>query len=161
MEAIPSDSPVTEITENTKPQKKYIFPYWSNKENRHLMVTIEHENGKKSVASIQDKDGTNPDMKTILEQFTEEQIDENTRVSLERRNENLKKTAERRESQKARKQQESLFTAKLQAFEIDAVKNCKDIVLKRNIRKAKSIMEVTAHTVILIMKEIESAEKDN
>lgn len=159
MEAIPSDSSVTEITENPKPKKEYVFPYWSNKENRHLMVTIRFENGKQSVASIQDKDGTNPDMKAILEQFTEEQIDENTRVSLERRNENIRKSAERRESQKVRRQQETLFNAKLQAFEIDTVKNCKDVNLKRNIRKAKSVMEVTAHTVILIMKETESGEK--
>jgi len=143
------------------PKKQYKDPYWSNRENRHLIVTIVQPNGKEQIASIHDKEGTNPDMKAVLEQYTEEQIDDNTNQALERRNNNIKKSAERRESQKARAKQEALFNAKLEAFEIDSIKNSKNTQLKRLIRKSKSIMEVQAYTTILLMKDLESAEEEN
>ena len=158
--SVPVDTSVTEV-ENTRPKKTYKDPYWSNRENRHLIVTIVQPNGKEQIASIHDKEGTNPDMKSVLEHYTEEQIDENTRQALERRNDNIKKSAERRESQRARAKQESLFAAKLDAFEIDTVKNSKNVELKRHIRKAKSILEVQAYATILMMKELENAKEEN
>jgi|SRR6056300_1545721 len=158
--SVPLDSSVTEIVEESKPTKEYLNPYWSNKSNRHLIVTVKLSNGVERMASIQDTDGTNPDMKEILKVYTEEQIDENTRLNLEKRNANIKKTAERRESQKARAQQEALFAVKLESFEIDKVKNSKNTELKKLIRKAKSVVEVQAYTTILLMKELESAEEE-
>ena len=139
-------------------KKKYLFPYWSNKDNRHLIVTIENSTGQHSMASIMDPDGTNPDMKAVLEQYTEEEIDANTQEGLDRRNENIKRQMERRESQQARARQEGLFNCKLEAFEVDAIKNSKNTELKRMIRKSKSIMEVQAYATILLMKELENVE---
>ena len=144
--------------EISPPKKKYLFPYWSNKDNRHLIVTIENSAGQQNMASIMDPDGTNPDMKAVLEQFTEEEIDANTQEGLDRRNQNIKQQMERRESQAARGKQEVLFNCKLEAFEVDAIKNSKNIELKRAIRKSKSIMEVQAYTTILMMKELENEE---
>ena len=156
--AVSVDSPVETIPTET-PKKKYLNPYWSNKENRHLIVTIEQSNGQTSMASIQDSDGTNPDMKAVLEQYTEDEIDDNTKKGLDRRNENIKRQMERRESQAARGRQEMLFNCKLEAFEIDTIKNSKNIELKRMIRKSKSIMEVQAYATILLMKELENVKE--
>ena len=150
------DTSVTQVSEEITPKKKYLNPYWSNKDNRHLIVTIELANGQHSMASIQDPEGTNPDMKAVLEQYTEEEIDANTQEGLDRRNENIKRQMERRESQQARAKQEALFNCKLQAFEVDAIKNSKNTELKRMIRKSKSIMEVQAYATILLMKELEN-----
>lgn len=146
--------------EVSSPSKKYLNPYWSNKDNRHLVVTIEKPNGQKNLASIQDPDGTNPDMKAILEQYTEEEIDANTQEGLDRRNEKIKQQMERRESQQARAKQEMLFNAKLEAFEIEKIKNSKNAELKRMIRKSKSILEVQSYATILIMKELENGATD-
>jgi hypothetical protein len=154
----PADAPVTG-QQITTTGKQYLHPYWANKENRHLIVTIKQPNGKESIASIQDKDGTNPDMKAVLELYTEEQIMKNTDDGLRRRNENLRKQAERRESQRSRALQEELFSAKLLAFEIDAVKNSKNSEMKRKIRKAKSVMEVHVMTTALVIKDMESEEE--
>ena len=153
------DTSVTQVSEEITPKKKYLNPYWSNKDNRHLIVTIELANGQHSMASIQDPEGTNPDMKAVLEQYTEEEIDANTQKGLERRNENIKRQMERRESQQARAKQEALFNCKLQAFEVDAIKNSKNTELKRMIRKSKSIMEVQAYATILLMKELENGKE--
>ena len=153
------DTSVTQVSEEITPKKKYLNPYWSNKDNRHLIVTIELANGQHSMASIQDPEGTNPDMKAVLEQYTEEEIDANTQEGLDRRNENIKRQMERRESQQARARQEALFNCKLQAFEVDAIKNSKNTELKRMIRKSKSIMEVQAYATILLMKELENGKE--
>ena len=111
------------------------------------------------MASIQDPEGTNPDMKAVLEQYTEEEIDANTQKGLERRNENIKRQMERRESQQARAKQEALFNCKLEAFEVEAIKNSKNAEMKRMIRKSKSIMEVQAYATILLMKELENGKE--
>jgi len=157
--SVSSDTSVTQVSEEITPKKKYLNPYWSNKDNRHLIVTIELANGQHSMASIQDPEGTNPDMKAVLEQYTEEEIDANTQEGLDRRNENIKRQMERRESQQARARQEALFNCKLQAFEVDAIKNSKNTELKRMIRKSKSIMEVQAYATILLMKELENGKE--
>lgn len=155
--AVPIDTAVTQTVEE-KPTKKYLFPYWSNKENRHLVVTIEKPDGQTNIASIMDPDGTNPDMKAVLEQYTEEEIDANTQEGLDRRNNKIKQQMERRESQQARAKQEMLFNCKLEAFEIDAIKNSKNTDMKRLIRKSKSVMEVQAYATILLMRDIENGE---
>ena len=153
------DTSVTQVSKEITPKKKYLNPYWSNKDNRHLIVTIELANGQHSRASIQDPEGTNPDMKAVLEQYTEEEIDANTQEGLDRRNENIKRQMERRESQNARAKQEALFNCKLEAFEVEAIKNSKNAELKRMIRKSKSIMEVQAYATILLMKELENGKE--
>ena len=157
--AVSLGTSVTQVSEEVTPKKKYLNPYWSNKDNRHLIVTIEQPNGQTSIASIQDSDGTNPDMKAVLEQYTEDEIDNNTKNGLDRRNENIKRQMERRESQAARARQEVLFGAKLAAFEVEEIKNSKNTELKRMIRKSKSIMEVQAYATILLMKELENGEE--
>lgn len=156
--SVPVDTSVTEV-ETTPPKKIYKNPYWSNRDNRHLIVTIVQPNGKESLASIHDREGTNPDMRAVLEQYTEEQIDDNTNKALERRNENIRRSAERRESQKARAKQEALFAVKLEAFEVDAIKNSKNTELKRLIRKSKSILEAQSYATILMMKELEDGKE--
>ena len=156
---VSADSPVTKA-ETTEVTKKYLYPYWSNRERRHLIVTVEHPNGKTNLVSIMDPEGTNPDMISVLKQYTEEEIDANTEEGLRRRNENIKKAAERRESQAARAKQELLFNTKLEAFEIPTVKNSKDVELKRLIRKAKSPMEVNAYVTILLMRDLDNAKEE-
>lgn len=138
-----------------KPKPKYVFPYWSNKETKHLIVTLEYPNGTRATASVQDVDGDNPDYNAILEEFGEEQIDANTAEGVARRDDQIKKRLQRKESEAIRAKQEQLFGAKLDAFEITAVKESKNTKLKRLIRKAKTPMEVTAYTTILLMESMD------
>ena len=138
-----------------KPKPKYVFPYWSNKDTKHLIVTLEYPNGTKATASVQDVDGDNPDYNAILEEFGEEQIDANTAEGVARRDDQIKKRLQRKESEAIRAKQEQLFGAKLDAFEITAVKESKNTKLKRLIRKAKTPMEVTAYTTILLMESMD------
>ena len=141
------------------PKYKFTDPYWSNKDAKHVIVTIEYPNGKRATASVQDNDGENPDYKRIMEEFGEEVLDKNTEDGIKRRDENIKKRNERLDSQQARARQEMLFNAKLESFEISAVKESKNTELKRLIRKAKTPMEVGAYTTILLMENLRDEGK--
>jgi hypothetical protein len=153
-------SNITTVPDEPK-KKNFVYkdPYWSNKEAKHMIVTLEYPDGRKSTASIQDKDGTNPDYKAVLEEFGEEVLDENTAEGVKRRDEQIKKRLERKETEVVRAKQEQLFGAKLQSFEIDAVKDSDNIKLKRLIRKAKSPMEVQAYTTILLMETMDEQKE--
>ena len=143
------------VQDETIKKRNFIYkdPYWSNKDAKHMIVTLEYPDGRKSTASIQDKDGTNPDYKAVLEEFGEEVLDKNTEEGVKRRDENIKKRLQRKETEAVRARQEALFNSKLQAFELDKVKGSTNISLKRLIRKAKSPLEVTAYTTILLLDD--------
>lgn len=128
-------------------------PYWSNKENQHLIVEFVYpETGKRVTASIMN-DGNNRDYDEVLKKFSIEQIDANTKKRIDDRNKRIEQNIERQKVERTRAQQEQLFSAKLDAFEIDAVKKSTNRELKSKIRKAKNFMEVTAFTVMLLMQE--------
>jgi len=143
------------VQDETIKKRNFVYkdPYWSNKDAKHMIVTLEYPDGRKSTASIQDKDGTNPDYKAVLEEFGEEVLDKNTEEGVKRRDENIKKRLQRKETEAVRARQEALFNSKLQAFELDKVKGSTNISLKRLIRKAKSPLEVTAYTTILLLDD--------
>ena len=143
---------ITRVEETPKVKNyKYTHPYWSNKDAKHIVVVLEYDDGRKATASVQDMDGTNPDYIAILEEFGVEQLDKNTEEGIRRRDEGIKKRLQRKETEAVRAKQEQLFGAKLQAFEIDNVKDSSNIELKRLIRKAKSPLEVQAYTTILLL----------
>jgi|TARA_B100000282_G_C31541921_1_gene403380 hypothetical protein len=130
-------------------------PYWGNDEKTQVMCEFHFENGPTQVAAVtQTKEG-NPDWEEIFQNFTIEQIDDLTKTAL----------AEAREEHEKRKQQEkddiermkvdALFQAKLDAFDIDIIKNSKNRQLKSRIRKAKTLLEVTAFASALITLEHE------
>jgi hypothetical protein len=98
-------------------------------------------------------EGSNPDYIAIMEKFTEEEIDENTRRREERRAEEVRQRMERSKVDMQRRKDEALFEAKLEAFEITVVKNSSNKALKTKIRRSKSAMEVMAYTVMLIQAE--------
>ena len=82
-----------------------------------------------------------------------EQLDKNTEEGVKRRDEQIKKRLERKEAEAIRAKQEQLFGAKLQAFELDKIKDSSNVELKRLIRKAKSPLEVQAYTTILLLDD--------
>lgn len=128
-------------------------PYWSNKENQHLIVEFVYpETGKRVTASIMN-DGNNRDYDEVMKKFSIEQIDANTKKRIDDRNKRIEQNIERQKVDKTRMQQEQLFAAKLDAFDIEVVKSSTNRELKSKIRKAKNLMEVTAFTVMLLMQE--------
>lgn len=98
----------------------------------------------------------NPDFNEIIKQLTEEKITENT----EERNERKVKEREladqkRLEHEKARRLQ-GLFEYKIEAFEVEEIKNSKNRLLKSKLRKAKNIVEVNIYSMLIVMEHLEN-----
>ena len=138
-------------------ERKIENPYWSNKETKHIIAEFVYEDGRRQLASIVGSED-NPDYVEILEKFTIEQIDANTKERLDKRDEQIKRNRDRQEVDRTRMQQEALFAAKLDAFEIPIIKTSTNRAAKAKIRKAKTLMEVTAYAVMLMIQEEAAAE---
>jgi uncharacterized protein YydD (DUF2326 family) len=133
--------------------------YDHNRITSILMITDEEGRITKQQLTINkyNPDGTdNPDFKDIIEQLTEEKITENTQKrSKKREAEREAREQQRREREKAEELQK-LFEAKIQAFEIDDIKNSSNKVLKSKLRKAKNLIEVNIYSMMIVMEELEN-----
>lgn len=136
--------------------------YDQNRITSVLMITDEAGRVTKQQLTVNryNPDGTdNPDFQEILAQLTEEKITENTQKRNERKAaEREAKEQQRLEREKALELQK-LFEAKIQAFEIEDVKNSKNRVLKAKLRKAKNLVEVNIYSMMIVMEELENGSE--
>lgn len=144
--------------------------FWETETKKELNCILELEDDLGRVTrqvmrlNQSDKEGNpNPDYDEVVEVLTEELIDKNTEER------NTRKAAEKEERKirdeehaKARKL-EQLFNYKMEAFEVEEVKNCKDRKLKAKLRRAKSKFEVDMWAIQILqdsMKETEDGGKE-
>lgn len=128
-------------------------PHWINNARTMLSAEFHYEDGRVLSAVINKSDANNPDWIEVMEKFSSDDIEKNTREAI-RRQASQRDAQERAEkAAKDRKQQEDLFAIKLQAFELPVVKNATNRSLKSQIRRAKSDFEVYAYTAALILSE--------
>ena len=130
-------------------------PYWGNSNKTQVICEFHYKDGPIQTAAITDTKEGNPDWKEVFDTFTTEEIDNLTEGA---KAEDAKEHEKRKEFEKdeiERMKSDALFDAKLEAFEIEDIKNSKNRTFKSRIRKSKSIMEVTALTAALIILENE------
>lgn len=130
-------------------------PYWGNDEKTQVMCEFHYEDGSAQIAAVTDTEEGNPDWKEIFNNFTTQQIDELTDGALAEAREEHEKKKQMQRDEVERMKVDALFQAKLDAFDIDMIKNSKNRELKSKIRKAKSLIEVTAFASALITLEHE------
>ena len=135
-------------------KREIINPRWANERKDQILAKFKYENGNVVTAAISvPPGGRNPDWDEIVETFGIDRLDENLEKDLSehRKRKAMQAEAKRQEMEFARA--EVLFGAKAEAFDISVVKNSSNKKLKNKIRKASSIMEVTAYTTALILSE--------
>ena len=135
-------------------------PWWGNEEKTIVRCQFFMENGEILEASVSDTEEGNPDWYEIMETFGVEDIDKRTQAFIDTHEEQHRKEKEWKKDQQERQKSDALFAVKLEAFEMDLIKNSKNRELKSMIRKAKSIMEVTVYAGVLVMKELELETKE-
>jgi len=96
----------------------------------------------------------------FFEQVSAEKVDKNTNERSARKEKERVIEAQRREETLRAKQLEALFDAKLKAFEIQDIKDCKNRQLKARLRKAKNMVEVNAFATIIIMEQINNESEE-
>ena len=140
---------------------KYKHPYFLDKSVRsmkaEILVAGEYQECIIN-AGAPETGYVNADYDAIMEEYGEEELDRLTALVNDIESEKLERHEEQKTIQLNRMKQETLFNMKLEAFEIEIVKNSKNKELKKLIRKAKTPLEVQAYTTILIQKEMDTYE---
>lgn len=144
------------MSEETLP--KYKDPIWQDKSNRHIVCRLLQSNGEYAVAHIVAADGYNEDYEAVIKLFGEEELDRLTAEHEIERQKQIKFEKERAEADFVRQKQEVLFNMKLEAFEIEEIKNNQNRELKKRLRKAKTPIEVHAYATLLIQEALANAE---
>jgi len=145
------------VEEKVIVNKKILDPYWCNNDKTQVGCQFEYDDGTILNVTVSDTAQGNPDWAEIHETFTKEQIDDNTNMMLERKRKE-REERDRIDYENAEKMKaDILFQAKLEAFEIEEIKNSTDRDLKSKLRKSKNLTELQAYAATLIMKELSSA----
>jgi hypothetical protein len=150
----------------TQISRTYRNVTWANeaKDKLNAQIIVNMDDGSSQIfdASISQVEGGNPDWDAIMEKFGVEAIDEATTTAIQERNvrreQRIADEEERRKKDDEFRKQEALFAMKLEAFEIEEVKNSTNRDLKARIRKSKTLLEVQSYTTILLLKELENAQ---
>lgn len=104
-----------------------------------------------------ERDGSPNEMfEEVVETLGEQRIDEETTQRVDRKKAEAEENRQRDlEHQKARKL-EKLFNYKLEAFEVDEIKNSKNRKLKGKLRRAKSRIEVDLYSIMILQERLEA-----
>jgi len=141
----------------SEPQK-YLDPIWQDKANRHIVCRMLHGNGEYAVTHIvagpESEGGGNPDYDAVMAEYGAEELDRLTAEHQEERERKEEIHRERAEAQSARRKQEVLFNMKLEAFEVEEIKNSQNRDLKKRLRKAKTPIEINAYATLLIQEAL-------
>jgi len=134
-------------------KRTIVNPHWINNARTVISAEFHYDDGRVVNAVVSDSDTSNPDLAEIKNSFSTEVLEQNTRR-------NIQKITSAAETQKAldeaaadRKHQEELFAAKLRIFDIEAIKNSTDRLLKSKIRRSKSDVEAMAWAAALLLSE--------
>ena len=129
------------------------------------ILTITQDDGKVIkqqllVNKFSETGNPNPDWEEIMTTIGEEKIIENTN----KRNERKVKEREAIEQEKIEREKvaslQELFETKIQAFEIEAIKNSKNRELKAKLRKAVNKVEVYIYSMMIVMEELNNEKQE-
>jgi hypothetical protein len=140
------------MSEETLP--KYKDPIWQDKSNRQIVCRMLQSNGDYAIVHINATEGANADYDAVLQVFGEEELDRLTEEHKVEKQRQEKIHKERAEADIARKKQQILFNMKLEAFEVEEIKQSENRELKKRLRKAKTPVEVQAFATLLIQDAI-------
>lgn len=102
-----------------------------------------------------------PNYKEVVASVGLEKIDRNTADRHARKSNEEKEKRAIHEQQKRTAELEMLFNMKLQAFEVDEIKNCEDRKLRTRLRRAKNAIELNAIASLIIGKELGLFENES
>ena len=141
--------------------------FWETDEKDMLNCILEIEDDVGRVTrqvmklrKVDEEGNDNPDYVEAVEFLGDELITANTDERNERKKRENEEDKQRElEHAKARKL-EQLFNYKLEAFEIEDIKNSKNRQLKSKLRRAKNRVEVDLYAIMIVMEELKKREED-
>jgi microcompartment protein CcmL/EutN len=134
-------------------KRTMVNPHWTNNARTTIAVEFRYEDGRVVKAAISESDTSNPDLAELKAKYTTAQIEENTKKQIAIKNELDNRKNIETQAALEKKKQEDLFAVKLEVFEIEAIKNSTNRLLKSKIRKSKSPLEAHAYAAALLLDE--------
>lgn len=139
--------------------------YWENYQQDKvkciLMTADEHgvtTTQQLTLAKTAADGSDNTDWLELMDQVGADKITANTTERAERKQDQRKKEEQEKNEKERAQALHRLFEAKIQAFEIDTIKNSTNRVLKSKLRKAQNLIEVNVYSMMIIMEDINNAE---
>ena len=136
-----------------------VFAYYGNDKRTLLFFILRHPDGPQGQPGPTDTHQIHntPDHKAawhwVHKLVGADAINKNTNDEIDRINKQRKQEEVADKDRKHKMNQEDLFQAKIAAFEMDLVRNTTRRDLKSKIRRAKSIMELTAYVGAIVALE--------
>lgn len=142
-------------------------PVWANQLKDRVIYLSEYEDDSGAIHIVEDSVNMYPDgngvvhddWRIIMEEFGVAQLDANLQAIAERqaRLNAMGRPGPQLQEGEAdlvmkNREQEELFKAKLEAFEMDIIKNSKDREIKAKIRKATTKTEVYSYVALATLK---------
>lgn len=153
-------------------------PVWANQLKDRIIFLVEYEDDQGKIQIVEDAVNKYPDAQgivhedwqLIIDEFGLEGLDANLAAIAERQQQIASGDAsdrapdsqdpEEQERIKKNREQEELFKTKLEAFEMDIVKNCTDREIKAKIRKSTSKTAVYSIVALLMLQAGQNPEEE-
>ena len=139
--------------------------FWESDEKKELNCILELEDDVGRVTRQQmflnrlDKDGNENELfNEVVDAISEELIDKNTVERIDRKKAEAEEEKLRDEEHNKARKLEKLFNYKLEAFEVEEIKNSKNRKLKAKLRRAKSKIEVDMYSIMILQDALEEEE---
>lgn len=134
--------------------------FWENYQKDRITGILIIEDGNKTtkqqltVYKFNQDGSDNPDFQEIIDQVGVETLDKNTAERNERKAAEAKAKHIKEQQQKKQRELAQLFEAKLQAFEIDEIKNSNNRALKSSLRKSKNMVELQIYAQLIVKEAL-------
>jgi hypothetical protein len=140
--------------------------FWETSEKTELNCILELEDDVGRVTRQQmflhrrDKDGRENELfNEVVDALGEDAIDKETEDRVIRKKAEAEEEKMRDEEHNKARKLEKLFNYKMEAFEVEEIKNSKNRKLKAKLRRAKSRIEVDLYSIMILQDQLE-AETD-
>ncbi|WJE88075.1 hypothetical protein YFHUAIHA_CDS0202 [Phage C48C1] len=140
--------------------------FWETDQKNELNCILELEDDVGRVTRQQmflrrfEKNGDENELfNEVVDALGEARIDEETEARVVRKKAEAEESKIREDEHNKARKLEKLFNYKLEAFEVEEIKNSKNRKLKAKLRRAKSKIEVDMYSIMILQDQLE-AETD-
>jgi len=140
--------------------------FWETEQKNELNCILELEDDVGRVTRQQmflrrfEKNGNENELfNEVVDALGEARIDEETEARVVRKKAEAEESKIREDEHNKARKLEKLFNYKLEAFEVEEIKNSKNRKLKAKLRRAKSKIEVDMYSIMILQDQLE-AETD-
>ena len=134
------------------------YPHYTNNAKTELSCILVRPDGMATIESKIPADNNHPLYRDITLQFTEAEIQTNTRREIQIAAARDKAMAADKADREREQKRTDLWNVKSEFMDMAVVKNSDEKLLKRNLRKATTHFEALAMGIAILIKESEKSE---